>query len=81
MKRRAALARALAFDAPVLLMDEPFRALDSDTHAAMLALVREAAKDKLLILVTHDMNVAEQADRIIQLEDGKIIRDSGVMER
>ena len=54
MKRRAALARALAFDAPVLLMDEPFRALDADTHADMLALVREAAKDKLLILVTHD---------------------------
>ena len=59
MKRRAALARALAFDAPVLLMDEPFRALDSDTHAAMLALVREAAKDKLLILVTHDEADAE----------------------
>ena len=59
MKRRAALARALAFDAPILLMDEPFRALDSDTHAAMLALVREAAKDKLLILVTHDEADAE----------------------
>jgi len=54
MKRRAALARALAFDAPVLLMDEPFRALDEITHAKMLTLVREAAKDKLLILVTHD---------------------------
>ena len=54
MKRRAALARALAFDAPVLLLDEPFRALDDATHAEMLSLVREAAKDKLLILVTHD---------------------------
>ena len=59
MKRRAALARALAFEAPVLLMDEPFRALDPDTHAAMLALVREAARDKLLILVTHDEADAE----------------------
>lgn len=54
MKRRASLARALAFDAPILLMDEPFRALDDDTHARMLALVREAANGKLLILVTHD---------------------------
>lgn len=54
MKRRAALARALAYDAPVLLMDEPFRALDDITHAQMLSLVREAAKDKLLLLVTHD---------------------------
>ena len=54
MKRRASLARALAYDADILLMDEPFRALDEQTHAQMLALVREAAKGKLLILVTHD---------------------------
>ena len=54
MKRRAALARALAYDAPILLLDEPFRALDEAMHEQMLALVREAAKDKLLILVTHD---------------------------
>ena len=54
MKRRASLARALAFDAPILLMDEPFRALDEAAHAQMLSLIREASKDKLLILVTHD---------------------------
>ena len=54
MKRRASLARALAYDADILLMDEPFRALDDATHAQMLSLVREAAKNKLLILVTHD---------------------------
>lgn len=54
MKRRAALARALAYGGDILLMDEPFRALDADTHAGMLALVREAAKDRLLLLVTHD---------------------------
>ena len=54
MKRRASLARALAYDSDILLMDEPFRALDEQTHAQMLSLVRAAAKDKLLILVTHD---------------------------
>ena len=54
MKRRASLARALAYGGDILLMDEPFRALDAQTHADMLALVREAAKGKLLILVTHD---------------------------
>ena len=54
MQRRAALARALAFGGDILLMDEPFRALDEGTHAQMHALVCEAAKDKLLILVTHD---------------------------
>lgn len=59
MKRRAALARALAFDAPVLLLDEPFRALDEETHARMLSLVRACAQDKLLLLVTHDERDAE----------------------
>ncbi len=54
MKRRVALARALAYDADILLMDEPFRALDEHTHAQMLALVKTAAKGKLLVLVTHD---------------------------
>ena len=54
MKRRASLARALAYASDILLMDEPFRALDEQTHAQMLALVRKAAEGKLLILVTHD---------------------------
>jgi len=59
MKRRAALARALAYDGDILLMDEPFRALDAKTHEDMLALVRSAGKDKLLILVTHDETDAD----------------------
>ena len=59
MKRRAALARALAFDAPALLLDEPVRALDEQTHAQMLALVRESARGRLLLLVTHDARDAE----------------------
>lgn len=54
MKRRASLARALAFGGDILLLDEPFRALDADMHAQMLSLVREAAAGRLLILVTHD---------------------------
>lgn len=54
MKRRASLARALAFDAPILLMDEPFRALDEQTHAAMRSLILSASAGRLLILVTHD---------------------------
>ena len=59
MKRRASLARALAYDSDILLMDEPFRALDEQTHAQMLALVRDAAKGRLLLLVTHDEADAE----------------------
>ena len=64
MKRRASLARALAFDAPVLLMDEPFRALDENTHQDMLRLVRACAEGKLLILVTHDEKDADGMTRI-----------------
>ena len=54
MKRRAALARALAYDAPILMMDEPFRALDEQTHDDMLQLVTACAQGRLLLLVTHD---------------------------
>lgn len=59
MKRRASLARALAYDGDILLMDEPFRALDETTHAQMRGLVRKAAENKLMILVTHDENDGE----------------------
>lgn len=59
MKRRAALARALACDAPVLLMDEPFRALDDEAHMEMLRLVKSLAQGKTLILVTHDIRDTE----------------------
>ena len=59
MKRRVALARTLMCDAPALLLDEPFRALDSDAHEAMLRLIRACAQGKLLVLVTHDENDAQ----------------------
>ena len=55
MKRRAALARALALDAPIMIMDEPFRALDEASHSEMLSLVRSLSQGKTLILVTHDL--------------------------
>lgn len=73
MKRRVALARALAYDAPVLLLDEPFRALDEDAHAAMRRLVLEQARGKLLVLVTHDPRDAEGMQKIhlhARSEDG-----------
>ena len=59
MKRRVALARALAMDAPVLLLDEPFRALDEQTHRDMLTLIRKQTAGRLLILVTQDPCDAE----------------------
>ena len=59
MKRRVALARALACGANALLLDEPFRALDDAAHRDMLALIRTHAQDKLLLLVTHDERDAQ----------------------
>ena len=59
MKRRASLARALAYDAPILMMDEPFRALDEQAHGDMLHLVRACSQGKLLLLVTHDERDAD----------------------
>lgn len=54
MQQRVAIARALAYDAPVLLLDEPFRGLDAALRARVTALVADAAKDKTLVLATHD---------------------------
>lgn len=54
MQQRVAIARALAYDAPVLLFDEPFRGLDAALRARVTALIADAAKDKTLVLATHD---------------------------
>ena len=53
-QQRVAIARALAYDAPVLLLDEPFRGLDAALRARVTALIADAAKDKTLVLATHD---------------------------
>ncbi len=75
--QRVAIARALANDPEILLCDEPTGALDSTTSVQILDLIKEVAKDKLVIMVTHNPELAEQyADRIIKFEDGKIISDS-----
>lgn len=58
MKQRLALARAFMVDRPILLLDEPFSALDKDTREAMIAFVKERAQNKTVILVTHNSNDA-----------------------
>lgn len=58
MKQRLALARAFMVDRPILLLDEPFSALDQDTRESMIAFVQERAKDKTILLVTHDLKDA-----------------------
>ncbi len=75
--QRVAIARALINDPDILLADEPTGALDSETSEQIMNLLKEIAKDKLVIMVTHNPDLAEQySTRIIKLKDGKVIDDS-----
>jgi len=75
-KQRVAIARALANNPDVILADEPTGNLDSKTGNEILALLKKLQKEerKTLIMVTHDLNIAKQADRTAHLSDGKIIK-------
>ena len=75
--QRVAIARALVNDPDILLADEPTGALDSETSIQIMNLLKEIAKNKLVIMVTHNPDLAkEYANRIIKLKDGEIISDS-----
>ena len=75
--QRVAIARALINDPDILLADEPTGALDSETSIQIMEILREISKDKLIIMVTHNPELAEQySNRIIRLVDGKIVNDS-----
>lgn len=75
--QRVAIARALANDPDVILADEPTGALDSDTSVQIMDLITEIAKDKLVIMVTHNPELAnDYANRIIELKDGLVTSDS-----
>ena len=79
--QRVAIARALVNDPEILLADEPTGALDSETGIQVVELLKEVAKDRLVIMVTHNAELAEQfATRTIQLLDGRIISDSDPYE-
>ena len=75
--QRVAIARALVNDPEILLADEPTGALDSVTSVQVMDLLKEVAKDRLVIMVTHNPDLAkEYSTRIIKLKDGEIIGDS-----
>lgn len=75
--QRVAIARALVNDPEILMADEPTGALDSQTSVQIMELLKEVAKDKLVIMVTHNPELAEQyATRIVRCLDGEIQSDS-----
>ncbi|MBO4867138.1 MAG: ABC transporter ATP-binding protein/permease [Ruminococcus sp.] len=75
--QRVAIARALVNDPDILLADEPTGALDTETSVQIMEILKKISKDKLIIMVTHNPELAEQySSRIIRLLDGKVIDDS-----
>ncbi|MBQ9762683.1 MAG: ABC transporter ATP-binding protein/permease [Oscillospiraceae bacterium] len=79
--QRVAIARALVNDPEILLADEPTGALDSETSVQVMELLKEIARDRLVIMVTHNPELAERyATRTVRLLDGQIIDDSNPYE-
>ena len=79
--QRVAIARALVNDPDIVLADEPTGALDSETSLQVMELLKEIAADRLVVMVTHNPDLAEQyATRIINLKDGQITADSDPCE-
>ena len=75
--QRVAIARALVNDPEILLADEPTGALDSDTSVQVMEILKEVAKDRLVIMVTHNPELAEQyATRTVRLLDGRLLSDT-----
>ena len=79
-KQRVAIARALAGDPRIILADEPTAALDSQSGLTVIELLRDLAhtRERAVVLVTHDSRILEFADRIVRIEDGRIVQRSDV---
>lgn len=71
-QQRCAIARALAANTPVLLADEPTGALDKKTSGEMMDCLEEISREKTIILITHDPDIAKRCKRIVRIEDGVI---------
>jgi putative ABC transport system ATP-binding protein len=82
-RQRVSIARALVANPPIILADEPTAALDSKAGYEIIALIRGLAKARgmSVLMVTHDNRILDLADRIIPMEDGRIIKAENSLER
>ncbi len=80
-QQRVAIARALASKPAILLADEPTGNLDSKTSQDVLGLLKVTSQrfNQTIVMITHNEEIAQMADRILQIEDGKIVSDSGLV--
>lgn len=80
-QQRVAIARALAAKPAILLADEPTGNLDSKTSQDVLGLLKVTSQrfNQTIVMITHNEEIAQMADRILQIEDGKIVSDSGLV--
>ena len=77
-QQRAAIARAVAFKPAIILADEPTGNLDSKTGQEVLGLLKQTSESygQTLVMITHNLDIAQLADRIVRIEDGKITERS-----
>jgi len=72
-KQRLAIARALVRNAPILILDEPTSALDPDTERRLVAVLREAARERIVLVIAHRLSTVREADQILFLRDGAVV--------
>ena len=76
-KQRTAIARALVTHPAIILADEPTGNLDSQTELEVMSLMKNCVEDfgQTLVMITHDETIAQMADRVIEIADGKVVSD------
>jgi ABC-type multidrug transport system fused ATPase/permease subunit len=72
-RQRLSIARALLKDAPILILDEPTSALDAETEGALLEALERLTKDRTTLIIAHRLSTVRRADRIVVLQDGRIV--------